>query len=166
VLRAAIIIGDGSMSFEIIRQLTERFPILIASSWIRTSCQPIAIDVVVVYLVGVLSVPATEGNAFEISGPEVFTYKEILSKIACATQGRKPLVMTAPIHSLRISAHWIGMVTNISASVTELLIHGLKNPVVVHDTRIQSLVPIKPTPFDEAIQQALDEHNARIEETG
>ena len=165
VLRAAIIIGDGSMSFELIRQLTEWFPILIASSWIRTRCQPIAISDVIAYLVGVLSVPATKGNAFEIGGPQVFTYKEILSKIACATQGRKPLVMTVPIHSLRLSARWIGLVTNISTSVTESLIHGLKNPVVVHDTRIQSLIPIEPTPFDEAVQQALDERNDRSERT-
>jgi uncharacterized protein YbjT (DUF2867 family) len=164
-LRAAIIIGDTSVSFEIIRQLTERFPIMVASQWIKTACQPIAISDVVAYLVGVLSTPATAGTAFEIGGPDVLTYKEILSKIACGIRGRKPIVVTVPIHSLRLSAQWMGLVTTVSTSVAKPLIHGLKNPVVVHDNRIRTLVPIELTPFDEAVEQALVERNTRIERT-
>lgn len=162
-LRAAIIIGDTSASFEIIHQLTERFPIVVVSEWIKTPCQPIAIEDVVVYLVGVLSTPATAGNAFEIGGPDVLTYKDILSKIACATRGRKPLVITVPIHSLQLSAYWMGLVTNVSTSIAKPLLYGLRTPVVVHDTRIRTHIPIELTPFDEAVERALAERDAHKE---
>lgn len=162
-LRAAIIIGKTSASFKIIHQLTERFPIIIVSEWIKTSCQPIAISDVVAYLVGVLFAPATMGNAFEIGGPDVLTYKEILSKIACASRGRKPLVLTVPIHSLQISAYWMGLMTNVSTNIAKPLLYGLKNPVVVHDSRIRTLVPIELTPFDEAVEQALADRDGHKE---
>lgn len=162
-LRAAIIIGETSASFEIIRQLAERCPIIVAPQWVETPCQPIAIEDVVAYLVGVLSAPATAGNAFEIGGPDVLTYKEILSKIACATRGRKPFIVTIPIHSLQLSAHWMGLVTDIPTNIAKPLLYGLKNPVVVHDTRIRTLVPIEPTPFDEAVERALAERDAHKE---
>jgi uncharacterized protein YbjT (DUF2867 family) len=164
-LRAAIIIGNGSVSFEIARQLTERFPIVIASTKIRTPCQPIAIDDVVSYLVGVLSTPATAGNTFEIGGPDVLTYKEILSRIARATRGRRPLVVTVPFHSSRLSAHGMGLMTDVPTNVAKPLLHGLKNPVVVNDTRIRTLVPVELTPFDEAVKRTLKKQGTRIQRT-
>lgn len=159
-LRAAIIIGDGSASFDVIRQLGSRLPFMITPKWVRTPCQPIAIDDVIAYLVGVLDVPATAGNTFEIGGPEVFTYQEILAKVTERILGFRPLIIPVPVLTPKLSAYWIGLVTDVSTSVATPLIHGLKNSVVVNDTRIRTFVPIELTPFDEAVEKALGEHDA------
>lgn len=156
-LRAAIIIGNGGMGYELIRQLTERSPLMIVSTWINTRCQPIAIDDAIEYLVGVLSVPETTNDTFEIGGPDVLTYEEIIVRIARATTGRTPIVVTVPVHSLQLSAHWAGLVTDIPVSVAKPLLCGLKNPVVVNDTRIRSLVPVELTPFEKSVARTLDE---------
>lgn len=160
-LRAAIIIGSGSMSYELIRQLTERFPIMVVSTWIQTPCQPISIDDAVEYLTRVLSVPETADDTFEIGGPDVLTYREIVVRIARATCGRQPLVVTVPIHSLRLSTYWVDMVTDIPSSVAKPLLCGVRTPVVVTDTRIRSLIPIELTPFEEAVIRTLNENHAR-----
>lgn len=156
-LRAAIVIGNGSASYELIRQLTVRFPVMIVARWIHTLCQPIAIDDAIEYLVGVLSVPETADDTFEIGGPDVLTYEEIVVRIARATRGRKPLIVSTPIHSLSLSAHWIDLITDIPASVAKPLLCGLKNPVVVTDTRIRTLIPVELTPFEESVKRTIDE---------
>ena len=154
-LRAAIIVGDGSASFDVVRQLGKRLPLMITPEWVRTPCQPIAVDDVVAYLVGVLEVEATRGDTFEIGGPEVLTYEALIRRTARLDGRREPFVLPVPVLSPKLSAYWIGLVTDVPTGVAHPLILGLKNPVVVTDHRIEELVPVEPTPFDEAVRRAL-----------
>ncbi|MFB6080941.1 MAG: NAD(P)H-binding protein [Haloferacaceae archaeon] len=154
-LRAAIIVGAGSASFEMVRQLAGRLPVMVTPRWVHTPCQPIAVDDVVAYLAGVLGVPATAGETYEIGGPEVLTYAEILRRVG-RQLGAEPVIVPVPVLTPRLSAYWVGLVTDVPASVARPLIDGLKNPVVVRDDGIRDLVPIELTPFDEAVALALD----------
>ncbi|WP_410766038.1 NAD(P)H-binding protein [Haloferax sp. DFSO60] len=153
-LRAAIIIGDGSASFEMIRQLATRLPVMVTPQWVETECQPIAIDDVVGYLVGVLDHPETAGETYEIGGPEVLTYREILQRVGAHIK-QSPTIVPVPVLTPRLSSYWIGLVTDVETSVARPLIEGLKNPVVVHDERIRDIVPLELTPFDDAVAAAL-----------
>lgn len=154
-LRAAIIIGNGSAGYEILRQLAERLPVLIAPTGINTRCQPIAIDDAVDYLVGVLSVPETADDTFEIGGPDVLTYEEMLRRIGRATPNRTPVILTLPIDTSVVSGHSVALLTGVSHRIASPLLDGLNDPVVVTDTRIQTLVPIEPTPFETALERTL-----------
>ncbi|MFB6171747.1 MAG: NAD(P)H-binding protein [Haloarculaceae archaeon] len=154
-LRAAIVVGAGSSSFEMVRQIAARLPVMVTPRWVRTRCQPIAIDDVIAYLVGVLDVPETAGETYEIGGPDVLTYEEVVRRTARVLHGTEPLVVSVPVLSPRLSAYWIDLVTDVPKSVAHPLILGLKNPVVVTDHRIESLVPVERTPFDEAVRRAL-----------
>ncbi|MFB6282121.1 MAG: NAD(P)H-binding protein [Haloferacaceae archaeon] len=153
-LRAAVIIGRGGASFEMVRQLATRLPVMVTPRWVHTPCQPIAIDDVVAYLAGVLDAPATAGETYEIGGPEVLTYADLLRRVGRAA-GVEPRIVPVPVLTPRLSAYWVGLMTDVPASVARPLIDGLKNPVVVRDERIRDLVPIEPTPFDEAVERAL-----------
>jgi len=164
-LRAAIIVGEGSASFELVRGMVERLPVMVTPKWVRTPCQPIAVDDVIAYLVGVLDVPATAGNTFEIGGPDVLTYGSIIRRVARAVKGREPVVLPVPVLTPRLSSYWVGLMSDVPASVARPLILGLKNPVVVNDARIRTFVPIQPTPFDEAVARALgDSAGAPVEQ--
>jgi len=154
-LRAAIVIGHGSASFEMIRQLDRRLPLMVTPRWVGTRCQPIAIDDVVAYLAGVLDVPETAGETYEIGGPEVLEYREILQRTARLMGRREPIILTVPVLTPKLSAYWVELVTDVPASVARPLIHGLATPVTADDDRIRDLVPIDPTPFDEAVERAL-----------
>lgn len=160
-LRAAIIVGEGSASFELIDQLTRRLPVMIAPRWVRTNCQPIAVDDVIAYLVGVLDVPATAGETFEIGGPEVLTYQEMLRRTA-EIAGRRVYVVPVPILSPTLSSHWVRFVTDVPRSVARPLIAGLKTPVVVEDDRIDRFVPIDRTPFETAVERAFAADHAGV----
>lgn len=154
-LRAAVIIGRGSASFEMIRQLDRRLPVMVTPRWVKTPCQPIAIDDVVAYLAGVLDVPETAGQTYEIGGPEVLDYATIMRRTAGVMGRRKPLIFGVPVLTPELSAYWVGLVTDVPTSVARPLIHGLKTPVVADDARIRELVPVDLTPFDEAVERAL-----------
>lgn len=156
VLRAAVIIGDGSASFEVIRGLASRLPVMITPKWVDTLCQPIAIDDVVTYLVGVLDEPATAGDTFEIGGPEVLTYGEILRRTR-GQLGQDLRIVRVPVLSPELSAMWLRLVTDVNPHLARSLVEGLRNTVVVEDTRIQELVPFDRTPFDLAVARALDD---------
>jgi len=153
-LRAAILIGRGSASFEMIRQLSSRLPVMVTPRWVDTECQPIYVGDAIDYLVGVLSVPETAGETYEIGGPDVLTYREILLRVGEA-RGRRPIVLPVPVLSTRLSSLWIGLVTDVPSAVARPLIEGLRNPVVVRDHRIEALVDVDRTPFDEAVERAL-----------
>jgi uncharacterized protein YbjT (DUF2867 family) len=154
-LRAAIVVGAGSTSFAMVRQLAAKLPIMITPKWVRTPCQPIAIEDVVAYLVGVLDVPETAGETFEIGGPDVLTYQAMLRETA-RQLGHSPLILPVPVLSPGLSVYWVELVTDVPSSVARPLIHGLKNPVVVTDDRIRDLVPVELTPFDRAVAEALE----------
>ena len=155
VLRAAVIIGGGSASFDLIRQLAGRLPVMVTPRWVRNEIQPIAIDDVVAYLVGVLETPETAGGTYEIGGPEVLTYQSVLRRTAGA-MGKRLFVVPVPVLSPNLSAYWLDLVTDLPPSITHPLVAGLRNPVVVTDDRIRDLVDVDLTPFDEAVRRALE----------
>ena len=155
VLRAAVIIGDGSASFRMIRQLATRLPVMVTPQWIRTPCQPIAIDDVVAYCLAVLERPETAGETYEIGGPDRLTYREMLLQTAEIITGRRPLIIPVPILSPRLSAYWVGLVTDVPKELAYPLIGGVRNPVIVTDDRLARLVDIEPTPFEVAIRRAV-----------
>ena len=163
VLRAAIVIGAGSTSFELIKQLSERLPVMVTPKWVRTDCQPIHVGDVVEYLVGVLDAPGTRDGTFEIGGPEVLTYEEILERTAGLSTGRAPLVVPVPVLTPRLSAAWLWLVTDVSLDVAVPLVEGLGNTVVVTDPSIEEHVEVDRTPFDEAVRRALHKQRARPE---
>jgi len=156
-LRAAIVIGAGSASFQIIRQLAARLPVMVTPSWVRTECQPIYIDDVVAYLVGVLEDPETAGEMYEIGGPDVLTYQEILTTTAKLLVGRAPLIIPVPVLSPGLSARWLGLVTDVDVSVAKPLVDGLSTRVVVTDDSIRGHVTPTLTPFEESVRLALGE---------
>ncbi|WP_311170348.1 NAD(P)H-binding protein [Halobellus ordinarius] len=159
-LRAAILIGAGSASFEMIVQLSSRLPVMVTPRWVETKCQPIYVSDAIDYLVGVLDVPETAGDTYEIGGPDVLTYREILTRVG-SRSGHRPIVVPVPVLSPKLSSLWVGLVTDVPAAVARPLIEGLKNPVVVQDHRIESLVDVDLTSFDDAIDRALEARAAK-----
>ncbi len=154
VLRAAIVVGDGSTSFRIVRQLAARLPLMITPQWVRTECQPIAVDDMVAYLAGVLDVPETAGETYEVGGPDVLTYGEMVEHTA-EILGHSPTMVSVPVLTPRLSAYWVDLVTDVPRDVAHPLIRGLKTRTVVDDDRIRSLVDVDLTPFDEAVERAV-----------
>ncbi|MFW6316885.1 MAG: NAD(P)H-binding protein [Halorubrum sp.] len=154
-LRAAIIIGAGSASFEVIYGLASRLPVMTTPKWVDTLCQPIAIDDVVAYLTGVLEVPETRDDTFEIGGPDVLTYAEILRRTR-RQLGHKLWIVRVPVLSPELSAKWLRLVTDVNPYLARSLVEGLRNTVIVEDDRIRDLVPIEQTPFEVAVARAID----------
>ncbi len=155
VLRAAMIIGSGSASFEILRYLVERLPIMITPKWVSTPCQPIAVRNVVEYLVRVLSVPGTAGHTYDVGGPEALRYRDIMSVMAEELHLRKRVIIPVPVLTPRLSSYWIHLVTPLSHAIAKPLAEGLKNPVVCRENRITTLVPQDLLTVREAIHNAL-----------
>ncbi|GAA0673644.1 NAD(P)H-binding protein [Natronoarchaeum mannanilyticum] len=154
-LRAAIVVGAGSTGFEIIDQLTRSLPVMVTPKWVRTPCQPIAVDDVVAYLTGVLDAPATAGGSFEIGGPEVLSYQEMLVETA-RVAGRRLTIVPVPVLTPRLSAYWVDLVTDVPRSVAHPLIEGLKTPVVVENDSIREHVDVELTPFATAVERAFE----------
>lgn len=155
-LRAAVIIGAGGASFELLRHLVERLPVMTVPRWVNTRCQPIAVGDVVAYLVGCLQVPATAGLTLDIGGPEITTYLGMMRTYA-RVRGLHRLIIPVPVLSPRLSAYWINLVTPVPAGIVYPLVEGLKNEVICRDDRIRGLVPVELTPMDAAICTALAE---------
>ena len=156
-LRASVIVGAGSVSFEMVTQLVKRLPVMISPRWVRTECQPIAIRDVLAYLVGLLDHPETAGETYEIGGPDVLTYAEMLRRTARAMDRREPWVVPVPVLTPRLSSYWVGLVTDVDWRVARPLIDGLKNPTVVTDDSIREYVAPELTPFDTAVERAFAE---------
>jgi len=163
VLRAAIIIGAGGASYEIIKALVERLPVMITPKWVSTNCQPIAVGDVIRYLAGCLREERTAGGTFDIGGPEILSYREMLKRFA-RLRNRKILIVPVPLLTPKLSSYWVGLVTPVKPSISMPLIEGLRNEVVCRDTRIRDVLPIPLTPFDDAIRAALEEEN-RLSDT-
>ena len=128
--RAAVIVGSGSLSFEIIRYLTERLPVMICPRWLYTRAQPIAIRNVLDYLVAALDTPASTGRIIEIGGADVLTYGDMLRGYARA-RGLKRWLVPVPVLTPRLSSYWVHLVTPVPAAIARPLIQGLRNDVVV-----------------------------------
>ena len=153
-LRAAIVIGRGSAGFETIVALVDRLPAMVCPRWVRVRTQPIAIADIVKYLAGVCGHPEAIGESFDVGGPEVMTYREMIERVG-AERGKRPLIVEVPVLSPRLSSYWLHLVTPVKASVARPLIEGLRNETVANDERIRELIPLQLTPFDEAARAAL-----------
>jgi uncharacterized protein YbjT (DUF2867 family) len=154
VLRAAIIIGAEGASYEMLRYLVERLPIMITPAWVRTRVQPIAIRDVLAYLVGCLLNPETAGQDFDIGGPEIFTYDEMMQKYAEARGLAKRIIIGVPVLTPLLSAYWVDLVSPIPSGIAHPLIEGLRNEVVCRDSRIDRYIAITKTTFIEAVRIA------------
>ncbi len=153
VLRAGIIVGSGSSSFEIIRDLCEKLPFMITPKWVLTKTQPIAIRDVITFLTEVLGNEKTYNDSFDIAGPDVFTYKEMLHKYAEA-RGFKNWILTVPVMTPKLSSYWLYFVTSTSYKLALNLVDSMKIEVVARDTRLQEILNIEPHSYVEAIDMA------------
>lgn len=155
VLRAAIIIGSGSASFEIIRDLVEKLPVMVAPKWLKTRCQPIGIRNVIEYLQGILLKPKSYHQIFDIGGTEILTYKQMLYGFA-RMRGLKRLIITIPVLTPKLSSLWLVFVTSTTYSLARSLVNSMRNEVICNDTRIQQIVPTKILSYEESLQLAFD----------
>ncbi|HET7252042.1 MAG TPA: SDR family oxidoreductase [Gemmatimonadales bacterium] len=153
--RAAVVVGAGSISFEMIRYLTERLPIMITPRWVTTRCQPIAIENVLDYLVLGLTERRAAGRTFEIGGPDVLTYGDMMRGYA-AVRGLKRRLIRVPVLTPRLSSYWVDLVTPIPAAYSRPLIEGLRSEVVVHDTAAADVFTVRLIPYADAVRRALE----------
>jgi uncharacterized protein YbjT (DUF2867 family) len=154
VFRAAMILGAGSASFEILRYLVERLPMMVTPRWVRTRCQPIGVGSVLHYLVACLQVPATSGQTLDIGGSEVMTYAEIIQCTAAALGLRRRWIVPVPVLTPRLSSLWIHLVTPIHANIARPLAEGLRNEVVCRDDRVRTLLPHETQSIRQCIEAA------------
>jgi uncharacterized protein YbjT (DUF2867 family) len=160
VLRAGIVVGDQGLSWEITRQLVEHLPAMITPRWVRTRTQPIAVDDVIRYLVGVLGHRAALGRVFEIGGPEILRYSTMLKRVAEIE--RRPLpIIPVPLLSPRLSSLWLSLVTDVDTQAGRTLVDSMTTEVIVRDESIRDIVPMRLTSYDDAVRQALDERDKR-----
>ncbi len=163
--RAAVIVGSGSLSFEMIRYLTERLPVMICPKWVFTRIQPIAIRNVLDYLVAALDCPASGGRILEIGGRDVLTYAAMMTGYAQA-RGLTRRLLAVPVLTPRLSSYWVHLVTPIPANIAQPLIKGLGNEVIVRDPLALKLFPaIQTLDYATAVRLALDKMDARDVET-
>lgn len=153
VLRAGIIVGSGSSSFEIIRDICEKLPFMITPKWVLTKSQPIAIRDIVNFLTGVLGNQKTYDQSFDIGGPDVLTYKEMLYKYA-EVRGFNNWILTVPIMTPKLSSYWLYFVTSTSYKLAINLVDSMKMEVVAKDDRLQQLLGIKTHSYEQAIEMA------------
>ncbi|WP_299953047.1 NAD(P)H-binding protein [uncultured Modestobacter sp.] len=156
VLRAGIVVGHGGVSWEMTRQLVAHLPAMITPRWVHTRTQPIAIADVVRYLVGVLEAPEAEGRVFEVGGPEVLEYLEMLTRVA-DIQGRRLLIVPVPLLTPHLSSRWLSLITDVDLQTGRSLIDSMTNEVVVRDDSIRAVVPFEPMSYDDAVLTALGE---------
>ena len=155
-LRAGIIIGHGGISWEMTRQLVEHLPIMVTPLWVQTRTQPIAVADVVRYLVGVLKMPEAAGRAFDIGGPDILAYEDMMRRVA-AIQGRPMLIIPVPLLSPQLSSLWLSLVTDVDVQTGRSLIDSMTNEVVMREDSIRRLIPFDPLDYDSAVLQALGE---------
>lgn len=163
--RAAVIVGSGSVSFEMIRYLTERVPVMVCPSWVYTRIQPIAIRDVLAYLTAAADTPASAGRVVEIGGADVLTYGQMMTGYAKA-RGLARWLLPVPFLTPRLSSYWVHLVTPVPSAIARPLIEGLRNEVVVRDTTARTLFPdITPIAYQEAVRRALDRFDSENVET-
>ena len=155
-LRAAIIIGAGGSSFEILRFLVRTQPVIPDLPGLQTRCQPIAVDNVIDYLVGCLEAEATAGQSFDIGGPDILSYREMLEHLA-RVAGQVNLYFPTPVFSAWLTSRLIGLLTPVDDEVALALLRGLNNEVICRDNRIRDLLPVPLIPYDRAVALALEE---------
>jgi uncharacterized protein YbjT (DUF2867 family) len=154
-IRAAVIIGSGSVSFEMMRYLTEVLPVMVTPKWVRTKCQPLAIRNVIEILVGAIDTADEENHVWEVGGPGQFTYEEMMRIYAEEAGLRRRLIVPVPLLSPQLSRHWIGLVTPLPVGVAKPLVNSLRNEVTVADNTVAEQLTSELIPFREAVRSAL-----------
>ncbi|MCB0553918.1 MAG: SDR family oxidoreductase [Phaeodactylibacter sp.] len=154
-LRAGIVIGSGSASFEIIRDLVEKLPVMVTPRWLKTRCQPVAIRDVITFLTGVMLRAETYGQNFDIGGRDVLTYQQMMEGYARARK-LKRWIFTLPVMTPRLSSYWLYFVTSTTYSLAVNLVNSMKVDVVARDNRLAELLGIRPMGYEEAVQLAFD----------
>ena len=162
--RASIVIGSGSLSFELVRSLTERLPAMVTPRWVRTRTQPIAVEDLVAYLVAALDLEPGAGGVFEIGGADVATYGELMQEYA-RQRGLRRLLVPVPVLTPRLSSLWLALVTPVYARVGRKLVESLPHETVVHDPRALEQFPIRPLGYRAAIARALLNEDRAFAET-
>ena len=157
VLRAAIVVGHGGISWELTRQLVKNLPAMVVPKWVGTRTQPISIDDVVRYLAGVVGEEQALDRVFEIGGPDQLTYREMLQGVALAMNGRKLPIVVVPLLTPGLSSRWLALVTDVDVTTGRNLIDSMSTEVVVRDTSIRDVVPGEPQTYQEAVRRALAE---------
>lgn len=153
-LRAGIIVGSGSASFEIIRDLVYKLPVMITPKWLNTKCQPIAIADVLEFLIKSLLNSKTYDESFDIGGPDILTYKQMLLQFA-EVKKLKRYIFTLPVMTPKLSSYWLYFITSTSFKLASALVSSMKVEVICSDTRINTLLDVKPITYNEALQKAL-----------
>jgi uncharacterized protein YbjT (DUF2867 family) len=156
ILRAAVILGQGGGSFQMLQYLVERLPVMICPKWVATMSQPIAVDDVITYLVGCLEADDTEARTYDIGGPDILTYADMMKRYAKMIN-KSIRILLIPFLTPRLSSYWIDLVTPLSASLARPLIDSLKHEAVVTDDSIKNIIPIKLKNFEEAVGAAIEE---------
>lgn len=154
-LRAAQLIGAGSASFEMIRWLVDRLPVMVTPKWTSVRTQPIAVSDALEYLAGVLECPESAGEIYDIGGPDIVTYADLFRLYAEAAGLRKRLIIPFHLFPLGLSAVWVSLITPIPGALAKPLIEGMRNEVICADTRIRDIIPLVPTPVSTAMRLAL-----------
>jgi uncharacterized protein YbjT (DUF2867 family) len=157
VLRAGIVVGQGGISWELTRQLVKNLPAMVVPRWAATRTQPIAVDDVIQYLVGVAGDQRAQGRVFEIGGPEQMTYVEMLEVASEVGSGRRVPIVQVPVLTPRLSSYWLALVTDVDTTTGRNLIDSMGTEVVVTDHSIREIVPFDPVPYAEAVRRALEE---------
>lgn len=165
VLRAAQIIGAGSASFELLRYLVDRLPMMVTPRWVHSKCQPIAVSNVLTYLTGVLDAPETVGETYDIGGPDVVTYRELFEIYRKEAGLRKRFIIPVPVLTPRLSSLWINLVTPVPTNLARPLVEGLRNNVVCSENRIREIIPQSLLTVQESVELALTRVRQRTVDT-
>lgn len=158
VLQAAVVLGDGSVSFDMLRYLTERLPAMVAPRWLRNRIQPIAVDDALHYLAGAARLPADVNRTFDIGGPEVLTYEEMIQRFARVNGLRRRVIVGVPVLTPWLASHWVGLITPVEADVAKPLVGSLVHEVVRREQDLDDLVGLPEgglTGFDDAVRRAM-----------
>jgi uncharacterized protein YbjT (DUF2867 family) len=163
VLGAGVIIGSGSASFEMLRYLTERLPVMVTPRWVRSLVQPIAVRDVLAYLEGALNLPADTNRRYDIAGPDVLSYGEMMQRYARVAGLTRRVIIPVPLLSPWLSSQWVNIVTPVPKAIAQPLIESLRNNVVAHEHDLAELIPLELISFDEAVALALERvRNAEV----
>lgn len=154
-LRAAMVIGQHSASFRMLRDLVHRLPIMVTPKWVTTKSQPISTSDLRAYLVGVAALPAAYGRSFDVGGPDILSFQEMMERTAVLAGRRKPLILPTPVLSPSLSSLWCGFITDVDTNIARPLVDGLKNETVCRGSAILELVPFERMQFDDAVRRAL-----------
>jgi uncharacterized protein YbjT (DUF2867 family) len=157
VLRAAIVVGAGGISWEMTRQLIKNLPAMVVPKWADTRTQPIGLVDVIRYLVGVTGVEKAYGQVYEVGGADRLTYVQMLQEAAEVINGRRVPIVTVPVLTPRLSSHWIGLVTNVDTTTASNLIDSMSTEVLQTDYSIRDIVPGEPMTYQEAVKIAVEE---------